>query len=82
MFGISDSVTKITSSVGKGLSAATLDSDYQTKRRMTQRRNKPKHALYGVAAGASAFANSMTSAFEGVAVSACPPLSDLTYKLD
>ncbi|WVQ82769.1 hypothetical protein IAT38_004901 [Cryptococcus sp. DSM 104549] len=67
VFGISDSVTKFTGSIGKGLSAATLDQEFQSKRRMTQRRNKPKHALYGVAAGASAFADSMTSAFEGVA---------------
>ncbi|KAL7419546.1 Vacuolar protein sorting-associated protein 13 [Cryptotrichosporon argae] len=67
VFGITDSMTKFTSSIGKGLSAATLDAEYQSKRRMTQRRNKPKHALYGVAAGASAFADSVTSAFEGVA---------------
>ncbi|WVQ62160.1 uncharacterized protein L199_000298 [Kwoniella botswanensis] len=67
VFGLSDSMTKFTGSIGKGLSAATLDSEYQTKRRMTRRRNKPKHALYGVAAGASAFADSVTSAFEGVA---------------
>ncbi|CAK9783702.1 putative late endosome to vacuole transport-related protein [Cutaneotrichosporon oleaginosum] len=67
VFGITDSMTKFTSSIGKGLSAATLDQEYQTKRRMAQRRNKPKHALYGVAAGASAFADSVTSAFEGVA---------------
>ncbi|KIR43636.1 vacuolar protein sorting-associated protein vps13 [Cryptococcus deuterogattii 99/473] len=67
VFGISDSVTKFTGSIGKGLSAATLDVEFQNKRRMTQRRNKPKHALYGVAAGASAFADSVTSAFEGVA---------------
>nr|XP_019015055.1 vacuolar protein sorting-associated protein vps13 [Kwoniella pini CBS 10737]OCF53836.1 vacuolar protein sorting-associated protein vps13 [Kwoniella pini CBS 10737] len=67
VFGISDSMTKFTGSIGKGLSAATLDTEYQTKRRMTRRRNKPKHALYGVAAGASAFADSVTSAFEGVA---------------
>ena len=69
VFGISDSMSKFTGSIGKGLSAATLDAEYQSKRRMTQRRNKPKHALYGVAAGASAFADSVTSAFEGVAVS-------------
>ncbi|BEI82300.1 hypothetical protein CcaverHIS002_0301680 [Cutaneotrichosporon cavernicola] len=67
VFGITDSMTKFTASIGKGLSAATLDQEYQTKRRMAQRRNKPKHALYGVAAGASAFADSVTSAFEGVA---------------
>lgn len=62
-------MTKFTGSIGKGLSAATMDTEYQTKRRMTQRRNKPRHALYGVAAGASAFAESVTSALEGVAVS-------------
>lgn len=45
VFGITDSMTKFTSSIGKGLSAATLDQDYQSKRRMAQRRNKPKHAL-------------------------------------
>lgn len=67
VFGITDSMTKFTGSIGKGLSAATMDAEYQSKRRMTQRRNKPKHALYGVAAGASAFADSVTSAFEGVA---------------
>ncbi|OCF42293.1 vacuolar protein sorting-associated protein vps13 [Kwoniella heveanensis CBS 569] len=67
VFGITDSMTKFTGSIGKGLSAATLDAEFQSKRRMTKRRNKPKHALYGVAAGASAFADSVTSAFEGVA---------------
>ena len=69
VFGITDSMTKFTGSIGKGLSAATMDSEYQTRRRLNQRRNKPRHALYGVAAGASAFADSVTSAFEGVAVS-------------
>ncbi|EKM61051.1 uncharacterized protein PHACADRAFT_156217 [Phanerochaete carnosa HHB-10118-sp] len=66
VFGVSDSVTKFTSSVGKGLSAATFDSEYQMRRRMTQRRNKPRHAIYGVAAGAEAFASSLASGVEGV----------------
>jgi vacuolar protein sorting-associated protein 13A/C len=66
VFGVSDSVTKFTSSVGKGLSAATFDSEYQARRRLTQRRNKPRHAIYGVTAGGEAFANSVTSAMEGV----------------
>ncbi|KLO14457.1 hypothetical protein SCHPADRAFT_996578 [Schizopora paradoxa] len=66
IFGFSDSVTKVTSSLGKGLSAATLDSEYQSKRRQTQRRNKPRHAIYGVTAGAEAFANSVASGVEGV----------------
>jgi len=46
VFGFSDSFTKFTSSVGKGISAATLDEEYQNRRRMTQRRNKPRHAMY------------------------------------
>ncbi|KAJ7181657.1 vacuolar protein sorting-associated protein 13 [Mycena crocata] len=66
VFGLSDSMTKFTSSVGKGLSAATFDSEYQTRRRLAQRRNKPRHAIYGVTAGGEAFANSMASAMEGV----------------
>ncbi|KAJ7038206.1 vacuolar protein sorting-associated protein 13 [Mycena alexandri] len=66
VFGLSDSMTKFTSSVGKGLSAATFDSEYQTRRRLAQRRNKPRHAIYGVTAGGEAFASSVASAMEGV----------------
>ncbi|KAJ7169902.1 vacuolar protein sorting-associated protein 13 [Mycena filopes] len=66
VFGLSDSMTKFTSSVGKGLSAATFDSEYQTRRRLAQRRNKPRHAIYGVTAGGEALASSVASAMEGV----------------
>lgn len=66
VFGVSDSFTKITSSVGKGISAATFDSEYQARRRMTQRRNRPRHAIYGVTSGGEAFATSVASAMEGV----------------
>lgn len=66
VFGVSDSFTKFTSSVGKGLSVATFDSEYQARRRMNQRRNKPRHAIYGVTAGGEALANSVASAMEGV----------------
>ncbi|KAF9229286.1 vacuolar protein sorting-associated protein 13 [Gyrodon lividus] len=66
VFGLSDSVTKFTSSVGKGLSAATFDSEYQAQRRMSQRRNRPRHAIYGVTAGGEAFASSVVSAMEGI----------------
>ncbi|KAG2159854.1 vacuolar protein sorting-associated protein 13 [Suillus bovinus] len=66
VFGLSDSMTKFTSSVGKGLSAATFDSEYQAQRRMNQRRNRPRHAIYGVAAGGEAFASSVVSAMEGI----------------
>ncbi|CCL98963.1 uncharacterized protein FIBRA_00971 [Fibroporia radiculosa] len=66
VFGFSDSMTKFTSSVGKGLSATTFDPEYQLRRRLNQRRNRPRHAIYGVAAGAEAFANSFASGMEGV----------------
>ncbi|KZT65144.1 vacuolar protein sorting-associated protein 13 [Daedalea quercina L-15889] len=66
VFGFSDSFTKFTSSVGKGLSATTFDPEYQLRRRMNQRRNRPRHAIYGVAAGAEAFASSVASGMEGV----------------
>ncbi|GAA6006460.1 hypothetical protein JCM10207_004941 [Rhodosporidiobolus poonsookiae] len=67
VFGFSDSLAKISGSIGKGLSAATLDKQYQSQRRMRQFRNKPKHALYGVTAGATSFVTSVASGFEGLA---------------
>ncbi|TFY80723.1 hypothetical protein EWM64_g3289 [Hericium alpestre] len=66
VFGVTDSLTKVTSSIGKGLSAVTLDSEFQKRRRLAQRRNKPRHAIYGVAAGAEAFATSLASGVEGI----------------
>ncbi|KAM5453804.1 Vacuolar protein sorting-associated protein 13 [Microsporum audouinii] len=67
VFGISDSLTKFTGSVSKGLAAATLDKEFQDQRRMSRARNRPKHALYGVTAGGSAFASSMASGIGGLA---------------
>ncbi|KAF8761669.1 Vacuolar protein sorting-associated protein [Rhizoctonia solani] len=66
VFGVTDSMTKVTSSIGKGLSAATFDEEYQRQRRLAQRTNKPKHAIYGVTAGAEALATSIASGVEGV----------------
>jgi vacuolar protein sorting-associated protein 13A/C len=66
VFGLSDSVTKFTSSLGKGLSAATFDEEYQAQRRLSQRRNRPRHAIYGVTAGSEALATSVVSAMEGI----------------
>ena len=55
VFGVTDSVSKVTGSIGKGLAAATMDPEFQSRRRMTRFRNKPKHALYGITGGANAF---------------------------
>ena len=67
VFGFSDSVGKITGSMAKGLSAATMDKEFQDKRRMARSRNKPKHALYGITSGGNAFADSLASGIGGLA---------------
>jgi vacuolar protein sorting-associated protein 13A/C len=66
VFGLSDSLSKITESLGKGLSVVTMDKAFQDKRRMTRVRNRPKHALYGVAQGAESFGSSVASGLTGV----------------
>lgn len=69
VFGFSDSFAKFTGSIAKGLTVATLDKDFQNRRRMNQRRNRPKHALYGFSNGASSFVDGITSGISGVAIS-------------
>ncbi|EST05630.1 Vacuolar protein sorting-associated protein 13A N-terminal domain protein [Kalmanozyma brasiliensis GHG001] len=68
VFGLTDSVSKVTGSIGKGLAAATMDKEFQSRRRMTRFRNKPRHALYGITAGANSFFTSVASGFEGLAL--------------
>jgi vacuolar protein sorting-associated protein 13A/C len=67
VFGLSDSFAKFSGSIAKGLSVATLDSSFQERRRRNQHRNRPKHALYGIASGANSFFDSLASGVSGVA---------------
>ncbi|CAJ2510603.1 Uu.00g062280.m01.CDS01 [Anthostomella pinea] len=67
VYGFSDSFSKVTGSFGKGLAAATLDKQFQDRRRITRSRNRPKHALFGVSAGANSFFTSVASGLGGVA---------------
>lgn len=67
VFGISDSVAKFTGSMAKGLTVATLDKDFQEKRRLNQKRNRPNHAVYGFASGATSFIDGISSGITGVA---------------
>ncbi|KAJ5544940.1 Vacuolar protein sorting-associated protein 13 [Penicillium sp. DV-2018c] len=67
VFGLSDSMAKLTGSMSKGLAAATLDKEFQAQRRMSKVRNRPKHALYGITAGGNAFATSLASGIGGLA---------------
>lgn len=67
VFGVSDSFSKFTGSIAKGLAEATMDKQFQDRRRMTRSRNRPKHALYGVQAGANSFVSSLASGVGGLA---------------
>jgi vacuolar protein sorting-associated protein 13A/C len=67
VFGFSDSMAKFTGSMSKGLAAATMDKEFQDKRRMSRNRNRPKHALYGITSGGNAFASSLASGIGGMA---------------
>ncbi|GAB7364086.1 hypothetical protein MBLNU230_g4638t1 [Neophaeotheca triangularis] len=67
VFGLSDSVSKFTGSISKGLAAASMDKEFQDQRRMSRSRNRPKHALYGITSGGNAFANSVASGIGGLA---------------
>lgn len=67
VFGVSDSVSKFTGSISKGLAAASMDKEFQDARRMSRARNRPKHALYGITSGGNAFASSLASGIGGLA---------------
>ncbi|KAH8784607.1 hypothetical protein BGZ57DRAFT_882885 [Hyaloscypha finlandica] len=66
VFGVSDSFSKFTGSIAKGLAEATMDKQFQDRRRMTKSRNRPKHALYGVQAGANSLFTSVGSGVGGL----------------
>ncbi|KAI9229411.1 MAG: hypothetical protein DHS80DRAFT_13996 [Piptocephalis tieghemiana] len=66
VFGFTDSFSKFTGSVGKGLSVVTMDKAFQNRRRISRARNRPKHALTGVAQGANSLASGVFSGVTGV----------------
>lgn len=68
VFGVSDSVSKLTGSISKGFAAVTLDREFQARWKMKHYRNKPKHALYGITVGANALFTSVASGIEGLAL--------------
>ena len=68
VYGFSDSFSKFTGSLSKGLAAATLDKQFQDRRRITRARNRPTHAIYGVTAGANSFLTSFASGLGGLAL--------------
>ena len=66
VYGFSDTFSKFTGSVSKGLATATMDSEYQEQRRIAKSRHRPTHAVAGVASGATSFARSLVSGVTGI----------------
>ncbi|KAG2188292.1 hypothetical protein INT44_001045 [Umbelopsis vinacea] len=66
VFGFSDSFSKFTGSLGKGLAVATMDRKFQDRRRANMTRNRPKHAMYGVTQGVNQFGTSLASGVVGL----------------
>ncbi|KAG0173105.1 hypothetical protein DFQ30_008890 [Apophysomyces sp. BC1015] len=66
VFGVTDSVARFTGSIGQGLSAATMDREYQNLRRMNLAKNKPLPAWMGVAQGGVNFYASVQSGITGL----------------
>ncbi|KAG1054811.1 hypothetical protein G6F43_003196 [Rhizopus delemar] len=69
VFGVTDSLSRLTGSLGKGLSAATMDKKFQDKRRTNMVRNKPTHAINGVTQGVGYFGSSLASGITGLVTS-------------
>ncbi|KAJ1563846.1 hypothetical protein HK096_010750, partial [Nowakowskiella sp. JEL0078] len=65
VYGVSDTFSKVTGSVGKGLSVITMDQEFQDQRRQRSR-NRPKHIGSGVAQGAMSLAQGFASGITGV----------------
>ncbi|KAI8978652.1 hypothetical protein BDB01DRAFT_799548 [Pilobolus umbonatus] len=66
VFGVTDSMSRFTGSLGKGLSAATMDKKFQTRRKMNMTRNKPHHAIAGVTQGVEYLGTSLASGVVGL----------------
>ncbi|ORY51917.1 hypothetical protein BCR33DRAFT_712120 [Rhizoclosmatium globosum] len=66
VYGLTDTLSKFTGSVSKGLSVITLDEEYQQKRRMASARNRPRHLGVGVTTGVTSLGTSVASGLTGV----------------
>lgn len=69
IFGVSDSISKVTGSISKGLTVATMDKQFQARRRSNLARNKPNHVMYGLSNGATSLVENITSGVAGLALS-------------
>ncbi|EPY53660.1 vacuolar protein sorting-associated protein 13a [Schizosaccharomyces cryophilus OY26] len=68
IFGLTDSMSRVTGTISRSLSVITMDQKFQTRRRTARIRNRPVHILYGVTAGASSFYAGIRSGVSGLAL--------------
>nr|P87319.2 RecName: Full=Intermembrane lipid transfer protein vps1301; AltName: Full=Vacuolar protein sorting-associated protein 13a [Schizosaccharomyces pombe 972h-] len=68
VFGITDSISKVTGTISRSLSVITLDPKFQSRRRAARIRNRPVHILYGVTAGAASLYTGVRSGVRGLAL--------------
>jgi len=66
VFGIFNTTTKITGSIGSGLSNLTMDDDYLRERQARQMRDRPQHIGEGVLLGARDFGMGFFKGFTGL----------------
>ncbi|KAH3666193.1 hypothetical protein OGAPHI_004382 [Ogataea philodendri] len=67
VYGFSDSFARFTGSMAKGMTAATMDKNFQERRRLMRQRNKPKHPIYGFTSGATSLVEGISSGISGIA---------------
>ncbi|KAI8333584.1 hypothetical protein BC941DRAFT_504565 [Chlamydoabsidia padenii] len=66
VFGLTDTLSKVTGSLGKGLAMATMDKKFQDRRRRKMTRNKPQHAIFGITQGVTYLGTGLASGVVGL----------------
>eukprot|EP01117_Protostelium_nocturnum_P009173 TRINITY_DN3284_c0_g1_i3.p1 TRINITY_DN3284_c0_g1~~TRINITY_DN3284_c0_g1_i3.p1 ORF type:complete len:3093 (+),score=888.87 TRINITY_DN3284_c0_g1_i3:80-9358(+) len=66
VFGIFNTTTKITGSIGTGLSALSMDNDYMRERQARSMRDRPQHIGEGVMLGARDFGLGFIKGLTGI----------------
>lgn len=68
VFGVSDSVSRFTNSMAKSLTVATMDKDFQERRRLMRQNNRSVHRpVDGLSVGATSFITGLSSGIVGLA---------------
>lgn len=69
VFGIFNTTTKITGSIGSGISTLSMDEEYLRERQARQMRERPQHIGEGVMLGARDFGMGFLKGITGIVVS-------------